>query len=87
MELDSFGDVSVSLEVRLGERMMTLEDILNMQVDNALLFEKAAGDNLEVLAGNVAIGSGQPMVIDGRLAIRLTDFGPATLSPGTRSRQ
>ncbi len=70
--MDLFSDLSVPVEVRIGQRTMTIKQILGVSVGGTITLDKVAGDTVDVLVGNVRLGSAEVIVIEDRLAVRIT---------------
>jgi len=82
MDVDALADVPVVVEVRLGGRGATLEEIARLGIGDIIPLGKPAGQALDVFAGNLLLASAEPMLVEDRLAIRITDiFKPAAAAP------
>jgi flagellar motor switch protein FliN/FliY len=73
-ELGHLGDVPVALEVELDHKIMTMRDILNLEPGNVIKMTRSAGENILILIGGALLGSGEIVVIDQAMGIRITDF-------------
>lgn len=67
-----FDKVPVELEVELDRRSMPIRDVLALAPGSVIRFEKGAGSKAEVKAGGAPLGRGDVLVVNGRLAVRLT---------------
>jgi flagellar motor switch protein FliN/FliY len=74
MDIDALADVPVVVEVRLGGRAATLEEIVRLEIGGTIPLGKPAGQALDVFAGSLLLASAEPVLIEDRLAIRITDF-------------
>jgi flagellar motor switch protein FliN/FliY len=72
--IDSFSDVSVAVEAHFEERMMELRDVLAIRPGAVIPLTRSAGETLGVYVGNVLIASAEVLVIEDRLALRITEF-------------
>jgi flagellar motor switch protein FliN/FliY len=72
-EIDRFGDVPVPVEVRIGSRAMTVADVIGLKAGSVLLLDKPAGETLELVIGNLRMGSVEVVVVDDKLAVRITE--------------
>ena len=81
LEIDSFLDVPVALEVRLGCRPITLEAIAKLDVGSIVPLDRAAGETFDVFIGDLLLATAEVVIVDEALAIRITDLylgdGPA----------
>jgi len=67
-------DVRIEFEVRLDERVMSLRDILGLDCGHVIRLNRSAGENIDILASGALIGSGEVVVIEDMIGIRITDF-------------
>jgi flagellar motor switch protein FliN len=70
--LDAFSDLFVPVDVRIGERRMSVQDIVKLDIGSVIALDQPAGESLEVLIGNVKLASAEVVVVDDRLAVRIT---------------
>jgi flagellar motor switch protein FliN/FliY len=73
-DIDALADVPVVVEVRLGGRAATLEEIARLEIGGTIPLGKPAGQALDVFAGNLLLASAEPVLVEDRLAIRITDI-------------
>jgi|ERR1700682_4792864 len=81
MDIDALGDVPVVVEVRLRGRAATLEEIARLEIGGTIPLGKPAGQALDVFAGNLLLASAEPVLVEDRLAIRITDIFTAPAAP------
>ncbi|MGQ9919322.1 MAG: FliM/FliN family flagellar motor switch protein [Bryobacteraceae bacterium] len=67
-------DVRIEFEVRLDERVMTVRDLLALECGHVIRLNRSAGENIDILASGALIGSGEVVVIEDMIGIRVTDF-------------
>jgi flagellar motor switch protein FliN/FliY len=72
--IDSFDDISVTVEGRFEERLMDIRDVLAMRPDAVVQLSRPAGETLGVYIGNVLLASAEVIVIDENLALRITEL-------------
>ena len=73
-EIAPLGDVPVEIEVELDRRMMTMREVLQLQVGCLIGTARPAGENINVYIGGVLCGSGEIVVVESTLGVRITDF-------------
>ena len=73
-ELGHLSDVPVPVEAELDHKIMTLRDILNLESGSVMKMTRSAGENILILIGGALLGSGEIVVIDESMGIRITDF-------------
>ena len=74
LDIDSFADVPVALEVRLGCRPITLEAIAKLEPGAVLPLDRAAGETFDVFVGDLLLATAEVVIVEGVLAIRITDL-------------
>ena len=72
--IDSFSDISVSVEGRFEERLMNVRDVLAVGPGAVIPLHRAAGETLGVYVGNVLLAFAEVIVIEDHLALRITEF-------------
>ena len=82
LEIDSFMDVPVALEVRLGCRPITLEAIASLEPGSVVPLDRAAGETFDVFIGDLLLATAEVVIVDGVLAIRVTDLSIGTPAAG-----
>lgn len=74
LEVDALADVPVPLEVRLGCRPITLEAIAWLEAGSLVPLDRAAGETFDVFIGELLLATAEVVIVEGRLAIRITDL-------------
>jgi len=73
-EIASFGEVPVEIEVELDRRVMRTRDVLELEEGSVITTGRSAGENIDIYIGGVLCGSGEIVVIENTLGVRITDF-------------
>ena len=73
-EIGHLADVPLLMEVELARRIMTVREILAMDQGSVIKMPRSAGDNIDLLAGQTLLGSGEIVIIEETLGVRITDF-------------
>ena len=73
-KIDSFGDLTTPMEVRVGQCTMTLKELCALTVNGVLPLDKPVGETLDLYVGNVRLASGEVVIIEDRMALRITEF-------------
>jgi flagellar motor switch protein FliN/FliY len=73
-EIAYFGDVPVDVDIELDRRKMTVEQILALEPGSVIKMTRSAGENIDVLVGGTLIGSGEIVIIEESVGVRITDF-------------
>jgi flagellar motor switch protein FliN/FliY len=64
----------VEIEVELDRRVMTTREVLRLEEGSVIETARSAGENIDIYIGGVLCGSGEVVVIENRLGVRITDF-------------
>ncbi len=67
-------DVPVQVEVELDRRILTIREILDLDVDSVIRMTRSAGENIDILIGGTLIGFGEIVIIEDAVGVRITDF-------------
>jgi flagellar motor switch protein FliN/FliY len=73
-EIRHLADIPIEVDVELGRRTMTMRAILGLTPGNVIRMHRSAGENIDVLAGGVFVGSGEIVIIEENYGVRITDF-------------
>jgi flagellar motor switch protein FliN/FliY len=73
-EIASLGDVPVDIEVELDRRIMTTREVLQLKEGCVICTSRSAGENIDIYIGGVLCGTGEIVVVENTLGVRITDF-------------
>ena len=73
-EIAPLGDVPVDIEIELVRRIMTAREVLKLEEGCVIATLRSAGENIDIYIGGVLCGSGEIVVIENALGVRITDF-------------
>ena len=73
-EIAPLGEVPVDIEVELDRLTMRASEVLRFQVGSVISTARPAGENIDIYLGGVLLGSGEIVVIENTLGVRITDF-------------
>jgi flagellar motor switch protein FliN/FliY len=73
-EIAHLYDTRIDLEVELDRKIMTLRDLLRIEVGGVLRMARSAGENIDILVDGKVIGFGEIVIIEDAMGIRVTDF-------------
>jgi flagellar motor switch protein FliN len=73
-EIGPFADVPLNVNVELDRRIMTVREVLQLDVDSVLKMNRSAGENLDLIIGGAVIGYGEIVISETTTGIRITDF-------------
>jgi flagellar motor switch protein FliN/FliY len=72
-EYDTLVDTEIVVDVMLGHTDITIKDFLNYSEGEVLALNKTAGDGGDIYVNQRIIGTGDIIVMDEKLAIRVQD--------------
>ena len=67
-------DVAMDVDIELDRRVLTVRQILALDVGSVIRMNRAAGENLDIRVGGAMLGYGEIVVNEATMGIRLTDF-------------
>jgi flagellar motor switch protein FliN/FliY len=73
-EIAPLGDVLVEVEIELDRRLVTGQQVLRLEEGSVIQTDRSAGENIDIYIGGVLCGSGEIVVIENMLGVRITDF-------------
>lgn len=73
-QIAHLADVLISVDVELARKMMTVAGILALEEGSVIKLPRSAGDNIDILVGGAPVGSGEIVIIEEAVGVRITDF-------------
>ena len=73
-EIEGFADLELEVEAHLDQTRMTLRQILELAPDTTIKLNRPAGDNIDLLVGGNVLCSGEIVIVNEMLSVRITDF-------------
>lgn len=67
-------DVLMEVEVELDRKMVAIRDILKLEPGSVVKLSHSAGENISIVVGGHMIGSGEIVIIEDTMGVRITDF-------------
>lgn len=71
-KLDMLHDISLSISIELGRRMMMIREILELERGSIVEFDKLASEPVDILINGTKMAEGEVVVIDKHFGIRIT---------------
>lgn len=68
---EAIDDVELTLRAELDRRVISFEELLSLDAGSVITLSRPTGENIDLYAGDVLIGSGEILVVDGILAVRI----------------
>ncbi len=73
-EIASLGDVPIDIDIELDRKIMGTREVLELDEGSVIGTARSAGENIDIYIGGVLCGSGEVVVIENTLGVRITDF-------------
>ena len=73
-EIAPLAEVPVEVEVELDRRIMKTREVVALEEGAVIATSRSAGENIDIYIGGVLCGSGEIVVIENVLGVRITDF-------------
>ena len=73
--LQTLGQVPLVLRAELDRKTIPFRELMDLNIDSIVALSRPAGENVDLYAGEVYVGSGEILVNDSMFAVRLADFG------------
>ena len=69
-----FADIPLPVDVELDRKVMTVLDVLDLDVGSVIKMTQSAGENINILIGGTLVGFGEIVIIEDTMGVRITDF-------------
>lgn len=73
-EIVGYEDVPMAVQVELDRRVMTVREVLQLDIDSVLKMNRSAGENLDLRIGGALVGFGEIVISETTTGLRITDF-------------
>ena len=67
-----FLDLPIEVSVQLDRKKVKVHELLGLRTDSIIRLERSAGENVDLLFDGVVVGSGEIVVIEDMMGLRLT---------------
>jgi flagellar motor switch/type III secretory pathway protein FliN len=71
---DRLGDITITVEAVLDRTTLSFLDVSDWSAGTLVRLPSSAGELITLEAGNVRLGTGEVLTIDGMLSIRVSDL-------------
>ncbi len=73
-QISSLADIMVPIEVELDREIMSIRQILELHRGSVIQLGRSAGENIDILVGGALVASGEIVVLEDSMGVRITDF-------------
>lgn len=71
---EHLADIPLRVEALLDRLTMNMRTVASLEEGSVLTLTRSAGDNVDLYVGGVKLGSGEIVVIENTIGVRLTDL-------------
>ena len=72
--LAHLAEIPIEVEAELDRKIMTIREVLSMEVGTVLKLSRSAGENIDILVGGALVAFGEIVVFEEIMGVRITDF-------------
>jgi len=80
----TIGNVKILIHAELDQRTISFPALLNLEPGSILELRRPAGENVDIFAGKVRLGSGEILAAEANLGVRVADLRQIA---GTKERE
>lgn len=73
-QIGLMADIPLDVSVELARRVMSLREILGLEIGSVIRMPRSAGENIDILIGDALVGFGEIVIIEDTMGVRITDF-------------
>jgi flagellar motor switch protein FliN/FliY len=73
-EIGHLNDIPVDVDVELDRKKMSVREILSLEEGSVIKMMRSAGENIDIYVGGALLGSGEIVIIEETVGVRITDF-------------
>jgi flagellar motor switch protein FliN/FliY len=73
-EFDRFRDLPMQAAVHLDRRRLLVRELLSLERESVIRLERSGGENVDLMLNGTLIASGEIVVIDEMVGLRITDI-------------
>jgi flagellar motor switch protein FliN/FliY len=73
-EIGHLADIPVDVDVELDRKKMSVREILSLEQGSVIKMVRSAGENIDIYVGGALLGSGEIVIIEEAVGVRITDF-------------
>jgi len=73
-EIAHLQDIRITLEIELDRKIVTLRELLSIEPGGVVCMTRSAGENIDILVDGALIGSGELVIIEDAMGVRVTGF-------------
>jgi flagellar motor switch/type III secretory pathway protein FliN len=79
-EYQTVENVKLPILAELDRGMISMSELLNLEIGDVLPFSRPIGENIDLFAADVLIGSAEVLAMNDKLAVRIADVNKKFIS-------
>jgi len=73
-QIKLLADIPMDIAVELDRRVLTMRQVLELDVGSVFTMGRSAGENIDIIIGGVLVAFGEIVIIENSMGVRITDF-------------
>ena len=73
-QIGHLSDIVIDVDVELDRKIMSVREILSLDKGSVIKMVRSAGENIDIYVGGAKLGSGEIVIIEETVGVRITDF-------------
>ena len=73
-QIAGWADIPVEVEAEIDRKLMTVRQVLQLDAGSIVRLSRSAGDTINVLVGGAPFGSGEIVMLENTMGVRITEL-------------
>jgi flagellar motor switch protein FliN/FliY len=73
-QIGGWADIPVDVEAEIDRKLMTVRQVLQLDAGSIVRLSRSAGDTISVLVGGAPFGSGEIVMLENTMGVRITEL-------------
>jgi len=73
-QIGGWADIPVDVEAEIDRKLMTVRQVLQLDAGSIVRLSRSAGDTINVLVGGAPFGSGEIVMLENTMGVRITEL-------------
>jgi flagellar motor switch protein FliN/FliY len=73
-QIGGWADIPVEVEAEIDRKLMTVRQVLQLDAGSIVRLSRSAGDTINVLVGGAPFGSGEIVMLENTMGVRITEL-------------
>ena len=85
--IEELNHVTFHLQMVLGETVLTVEELVNLEKDSVIVLDRLAGENARLVANGRILAEGEIVVLNDCFSLRISSMEEGKRVPGSRQEK